>query len=196
MKASKKPIWGLLLPETRDDLPGSKSVIRLVKTCYKDFACCLGFGENWIKLKFSTDWGTVRRRCSRSSELVSQLNLGLGIARWSHEGIWSIWQPQKKFILEWLLLFDYLSIRQRSKDLKQIRPILHIQTKRLNSIQIKCVYLVSNYWIVHKVVIKNKRLGRHVVIDANYSFNSLEIRLQSKDLKHLISGNGLPELQG
>ena len=45
VKASKKPIWGLLLPETRDDLPGSKSVIRLVKTCYKDFAW-LGFGEN------------------------------------------------------------------------------------------------------------------------------------------------------
>ena len=29
-----------------------------------------------------------------------------------------------------------------------------------------------------------------------YCYNSLEIRLWSKDLKHLIPGNGLPKLQG
>ena len=32
--------------------------------------------------------------------------------------------------------------------------------------------------------------------DSNYCFNSLAIRLWSKDLKHLISGNRLPKLQG
>ena len=32
--------------------------------------------------------------------------------------------------------------------------------------------------------------------DSNYCFNSLSIRQWTKDLKHLISGNGLPKLQG
>ena len=32
--------------------------------------------------------------------------------------------------------------------------------------------------------------------DSNYCFNSLAIRLQSNDLKHLIPGNGVPKLQG
>ena len=32
--------------------------------------------------------------------------------------------------------------------------------------------------------------------DSNYCFNSVAIRLRSKDLKHLIPSNGVPELQG
>ena len=39
-------------------------------------------------------------------------------------------------------------------------------------------------------------IGQNILKDSNYCFNSLLIRQRFKDLKHLISGNGLPKLQG
>ena len=36
----------------------------------------------------------------------------------------------------------------------------------------------------------------NILKDSNFCFNSLAIRLRSQDLKNLIPGNGVPELQG
>ena len=41
-----------------------------------------------------------------------------------------------------------------------------------------------------------KLIEQNILKDSNYYFDSLAIRLWSKDLKHLIPGNGLAGLQG
>ena len=39
-------------------------------------------------------------------------------------------------------------------------------------------------------------IEQNILKDSNYCFDSLAIRQPSKDLKHLLQGNGLPKLQG
>ena len=50
----------------------------------------------------------------------------------------------------------------------------------------KCAYLEHFATLIERNTLK----------DSNHCFKSFSIRQRSKDLKHHISGNGLPELQG
>ena len=50
--------------------------------------------------------------------------------------------------------------------------------------------------LAKKVSAEKYWLNENIIKDFNTCFNSLAIRLQSYDLKHLIPGNGVTELQG